>query len=125
MEKIFLNSFKNENISKIYALGDIHGDIIPLIICLRDCCKVIKKKSNFDFKQDTLDQDLENQLNKEWNETNYVDDLNYEWIGENSKVVLCGDILDNVRGFTFKKPGEYPMEEARILKFKTVERCFF
>jgi hypothetical protein len=117
MEKIFLNSFKNENISKIYALGDIHGDIIPLIICLRDCCKVIKKKSNFDFKQDTLDQDLENQLNKEWNETSYVDDLNYEWIGENSKVVLCGDILDNVRGFTFKKPGEYPMEEARIFKF--------
>jgi len=30
--------------SKIYAIGDIHGDIMPLIICLRDCCKVIKKK---------------------------------------------------------------------------------
>ena len=32
--------------SIIYGIGDIHGDIMPLIICLRDCCKVIRKKKD-------------------------------------------------------------------------------
>ena len=44
--------------SIIYGIGDIHGDIMPLIICLRDCCKVIRKKKRFNFKQDKIDDDL-------------------------------------------------------------------
>jgi hypothetical protein len=120
MENII--SFKN-NANKIYAIGDIHGDIIPLIICLRDCCKVIKKKEGFDqkqnysFDQEKADIDLDIELSKEWNNLTYKEDLNYEWIGSDSIVIICGDLLDNVRGNTFKKPGEYPMEEARLLKF--------
>ena len=59
MKKDILNSFKNVNFSQIFAIGDIHGDIGPLIVCLRDCCQVIKKKkSNFIFKQDQVDADL-------------------------------------------------------------------
>ena len=33
----------------IYAIGDIHGDIMPLIVCLRDCCNVIQKKKDLDI----------------------------------------------------------------------------
>jgi hypothetical protein len=92
----------------IYAIGDVHGDIIPLIVCLRDCCQVIKSNnSNY--------QEL---LSLEYNDKNYVDDLNFDWIAnDKTAVVLCGDILDNTRGPIDKKPGEYPFEEARILKF--------
>ena len=108
----------------IYAIGDIHGDIIPLIICLRDCCRVIRKKSNvilkkevFNFVQHKIDTDLNHQMEKSWNDTTFVDDLNYEWCGGNAYVVFCGDILDNVRNGDIKKPGEFPFEEARIFKF--------
>ena len=34
-------------INRIIALSDIHSDIHAFIICLRDCCKVIKKKKGF------------------------------------------------------------------------------
>ena len=103
--------------SKIYAIGDIHGDIMPLIICLRDCCKVIKKKDGYNYIQTEIDKDLDSNMLKEWNDSTYVDDLNYIWIGGDSNVVFCGDLLDNVRGPIYKKPQEYPFEEARIFKF--------
>jgi len=120
MEKESLKSFKNDNFSKIYALGDIHGDIGPLIVCLRDCCQVIRKKPNFNFNQKEYDSDLDLEMSKEWNDSTFKDDLNYEWIGDNSAVVFCGDLLDNVRGPIEKKPQEYPMEEARIFKFLNI-----
>ena len=101
----------------IYAIGDIHGDIIPLIICLRDCCRVIKKKKSFNFTQQQIDEDLNTQMEKEWNDSSFVDHLNYEWCGENAYVVFCGDLLDNVRNYAVKKPGEFPFEEAKIFKF--------
>lgn len=41
-DKLF-KTFKNDLYENIFAIGDIHGDIIPLVICLRDCCKVIRK----------------------------------------------------------------------------------
>ena len=37
------------NDTKIITLSDIHGDIQSLIIALRDCGNVIKKKSDFHF----------------------------------------------------------------------------
>ena len=120
----FSKTFKLNHKGNIYAIGDIHGDIIPLIICLRDCCNVIKKKSNiilkkqvFNFNQNKIDDDLNYQMNKEWDDTTFVDNLNYEWCGDNAYVVFCGDLLDNVRGEIEKKPGEFPFEEARIFKF--------
>jgi len=115
MSEIFFKTFKNDWYSNIYALGDIHGDIVPLIICLRDCCQVIKKK--FAFDQNKEDEDLIRELSKEYNDTTYKDDLNYEWCGEDSFVVLCGDILDNARGPIKNKPQEFPFEEAKIFKF--------
>ena len=100
----------------IYAIGDIHGDIIPLIICLRDCCKVIKKINSYNFKQNICDQNMIDELNKEWNDKSYKDDLNYEWCGGNSYVVICGDLINNSRGGGIK-PQEFPFEEAKILMF--------
>ena len=102
---------------KIFALGDLHGDIIPLIVCLRDCCKVISKKKEFIFKQDVIDNNAINELNKDWDDPTYIEDLNYEWCGNDSCVVLCGDLIDNARGNAHKKPQEFPFEEARLLKF--------
>jgi hypothetical protein len=102
---------------KIFAIGDIHGDIEPLVVCLRDCCNVIKKKDKFNFKQNKYDIDLYKQMTKKWDDKTYVEDLNYKWIGGNSIIVFCGDFLDNVRGVIEKKPQEYPFEEARIFKF--------
>ena len=71
----------------IYAIGDIHGDITPLIVCLRDCCNVIKKKDKVNYDQRCRDSDMENDLSKHWNNETYCEDLNYEWIGNNSYVV--------------------------------------
>ena len=48
---------------KIIALSDIHGDIQSLIVCLRDCGRVIKKKST--FNPDSYDLDMEAELNKD------------------------------------------------------------
>jgi len=115
MSEIFFKTFKNDWYSNIYALGDIHGDIMPLIICLRDCCQVIKKK--FAFDQNKEDIKLIKELSKEYNDVSYKDDLNYEWCGEDSYIVLCGDILDNARGNIQNKPQEFPFEEAKIFKF--------
>ena len=117
MSEINYETFITNFNSIIYGIGDIHGDIIPLIICLRDCCKVIRKKKGFNFKQDKKDKDLFLQMKKEWCDKTFKDDLNYEWCGGNSYVVFCGDILDNVRGPIYEKPGEFPFEEARIFKF--------
>ena len=117
MSEINYETFITNFNSIIYGIGDIHGDIIPLIICLRDCCKVIRKKKGFNFKQDKIDKDLFLQMKKEWCDKTFKDDLNYEWCGGNSYVVFCGDILDNVRGPIYEKPGEFPFEEARIFKF--------
>ena len=109
--------FMIKHTGAIYAIGDIHGDIIPLIICLRDCCKVIKKKEGYHFDQETQDKDLNDQMNRDWDDNKYPNDLNYEWCGGNAYVVFCGDLLDNVRRAAEKKPGEFPFEEARIFKF--------
>ena len=111
----FFNKTFNNSYDTIYAIGDIHGDITALIIALRDCCQVISKKTNLDHSK--IDTDMEQLLQLEFDDPNYKDDLNYQWVGNNSAVVLCGDILDNTRGPLFKRPGEYPFEEARILKF--------
>ena len=117
MLDISYNTFNFTHTGKIYAIGDIHGDIIPLIICLRDCCGVIKKKNNFIFNQNEIDKNIDDEMNKPWDDTTFAEDLNYEWCGGTAYVVFCGDILDNVRGPIDKKPGEYPFEEARIFKF--------
>jgi hypothetical protein len=111
------NTFRlDDKVPKIFAIGDIHGDIIPFIVALRDCCRVIKKKSDYRFNQKEKDQDMIKELSKEWSDNSYIEDLNYEWVGNDAYVVLCGDIINNSRSQK-PKPEEYPLEELRILKF--------
>ena len=89
--------------NRIIALSDIHGDIHSLIIALRDCAKVIRKKNNLTFDSSVIDHSveilLEYDLNLDLNKQTlfYKDDLDYEWCGKDTYVVICGDFLDGFR----------------------------
>ena len=114
------------NVNKLCFFSDVHGDMMALIINLRDCAKVIKKRDQFVFKQDMIDADLVRHMNVNLNDLfisrenqeklDYIDPsvhtyfykngddvlsydfaMNYEWIGGDSHIVLIGDIIDNVR----------------------------
>jgi hypothetical protein len=112
----------DENIKTIYALSDIHGDILSFIINLRDCAKVIKKKIHIDSNQtrnafsDTFDYTLDDNIRDNngirisscgylnmplyidgRDNPAYTDDLDYEWCGETAHIVITGDIIDNWR----------------------------
>ena len=131
---------------KVFSLSDIHGDIQSLIISLRDCAKVIRKKkqkiptysnvlmeqqmliSREDYSKDIYDTNSENilQLNLNVDEKKYIKDLNYEWCGGNTHVVICGDMIDPYRSlelhnFCLKEGGlacsYYPQIELKILIF--------
>lgn len=114
---------------RIIALSDIHADIHALIICLRDCCKVIRKKDEFNFDQSKPDDDLILNLNKNIWDTSYMLDLNYEWCGGDTIVVIVGDLIDGKRGGTASKEIDingndigdevlyYPHVEVKILYF--------
>ena len=77
---------------KIYTFSDIHGDIDVLLVCLRDCAGVIRLRQGRTHEQvkQLLEQGLTSNIP-------YQRDLGYEWCGENSKVVICGDYIDPVR----------------------------
>ena len=49
-------------ITRIIALSDIHGDIHSLIIALRDCARVIRKKNGFNPLE--LDHEIEELLDE-------------------------------------------------------------
>ena len=136
---------------KVFSLSDIHGDIQSFIIALRDCAKVIRKKKspvtndlifdsdsdmkkNFDlnnytdFNKDSYDENMESILNLDLNKDEhiYINDLNYEWCGENTHVVICGDIIDPFRDDKHHKNciktgglacSYYPQIELKILMF--------
>ena len=105
--------------SPIITLSDIHGDIDALIICLRDCANVIRKKTGTSFSEGR-DPDLEKYLPHDLNEgDSYTDDLNYEWSGEASIVVIVGDILDPVRR-NANLEHVYPQVEIKILRLLNI-----
>lgn len=121
-----LEEYKSEindpAINNIYALSDLHGDLFGTIISLRDCCKVIRKKEGHPYSQMEKDNQIKEYLEMDINSGSYVDDLNYEWIGGNSHVVICGDIIDNFRKDDRDpgKPDVYGMfflEEIKLLRF--------
>jgi len=100
---------------KLFALSDIHGDLHSFIICLRDCAKVIKKNIELDIEQN-LNIDISESDN------NYDESLGYSWCGENSYVVICGDIIDPSRSNgcineDSKICGEYPQIEIKLIRF--------
>ena len=111
----------------IFALSDVHGDMHALIITLRDCAQLIEKVNYGNGENaDVVDPDIENNLNIDIadDENGYEETLGYRWIGGNSYVVICGDMIDP------KRPGnnecrrdqvnhcnEYPQIEIKILRF--------
>jgi hypothetical protein len=127
-----------DNNDIVYAFSDIHADIHSLIINLRDCARVIKKKDGFNFKQNCNDADMEKLLNIDIanNDNGYIDDLNYEWNndGKNVHIIICGDIIDGRREDrgvydndisdnryllpdNKPRPHEYKTLEIKILRF--------
>jgi hypothetical protein len=77
--------------------------IYSLIIALRDCGKVIRKKDNINFDPSKIDHSVEILLEYNLNQDLgkkvpfYKDDLDYEWCGDDTFVVICGDFLDGFR----------------------------
>ena len=105
---------------RIYALSDIHGDLYSFIISLRDCAKVIKKDINLTI----VDKDIENNLIKDISndDESYDESFGYEWCGNNSYVVICGDMIDPNRLNSCKRDdghicGDYPQIEIKLLRF--------
>jgi len=123
---------RDDNINNIFAISDIHGDILPLIVMLRDCAKVIKKigktrevmedsfSREFDFELDesgglnVTNPNLKGYLNMPLYITNdddkivenleYHDNLGYEWCGNTDHVVILGDMIDNWRDYIDTEP---------------------
>ena len=87
----YITEIIDPSIENIYAFSDIHADIQALIIALRDCAKVIKLRN---YNIPTID--LLN-INIAQNDNGYIHDLNYEWCGGNSQVVIVGDFIDGIR----------------------------
>jgi len=121
---IYQTEIIDPSIKRIITLSDIHADIHSFIIALRDCAQVIRKKTGFAFDQNILDNDVETLLMKDLNdatsESEYVEDLNYEWIDDNTYVVIIGDILDGVRpAYSTNKTWyvNYPQLEIKLLLF--------
>lgn len=129
---VWYTNINDPSIERIIALSDIHGDIHALIIALRDCAQVIKKKECFNLINPLeLDLETEKLLEMDLNVNDkYIDDLNYEWCGGNTHVVICGDILDGYRLNNFKRipvfnsrcgieciENEYDQIEIKIYRF--------
>ena len=112
---------------RIIAFSDVHGDIEALLICLRDCAGIIRKKRNADgterFDPSTSrDPELSALLALDIDDPDYPRDLNYEWNmdGTNATtiVVIIGDIIDPYRPDSITA-GDfyYPQVELKMLHF--------
>jgi hypothetical protein len=117
----FCTNIENTNIKRIITFSDIHADIDSLIINLRDCGNVIKTKQ--EFNMNIRDEQLEYLLNIDLNsnESEYRVNLNYEWCGGDTYVVIIGDILDGLRSntpiYNNKPINYYPQLEVKIIMF--------
>jgi len=77
------------------------------------------------FSHDKYDDNMEYILNLDLNTDDdiYIADLNYEWCGGNTHVVICGDIIDPQRKRTCLKEDKntpcayYPQIELKLLMF--------
>lgn len=109
-----------QHTGNIYALSDIHGDMNAFIISLRDCAKVITKNINLKFIDKEIDDNLMIDISK--CDENYDETLGYTWCGNNSYIIICGDMIDPSRSNGCIKDdnsicGEYPQIEIKLLKF--------
>jgi len=106
----FETVINDPSIKKIYSFSDIHADMDTLLICLRDCAKVIIKKADHEYVYLPGQQYVPGQYDENANtlchmdisegDGTYTDDLNYVWNPEaiGVCVVIIGDILDGSRG---------------------------
>ncbi len=133
-----ITSIDDDNIKRIVTFSDIHGDLHALIIALRDCAGVIRKKKGFDFDPAVEpDRDLDTLLDINLNGLDienyrnidpkvYACDLNYEWCGRDTYVVIIGDLIDLFRLNISKKPlgtqlsYEYTQVELKIIIFLNI-----
>jgi hypothetical protein len=87
--------------------------------------KDFNSKHYTDFSNNKYDDNMEYILNLDLNtdEDIYTADLNYEWCGGNTHVVICGDIIDPQRKKTCLKKDKntpcayYPQIELKLLMF--------
>ena len=117
-------SIQRPKTQRIIALSDLHADLEAFIVCLRDCACVIKKRDSYGFSQNQPDKDLYTLLNiKSIHDDAYAKDLHYDWIGEDTIVVIVGDLIDGAResdSVTKETDVEicyYPQVEVKLLHF--------
>ena len=115
-------SLQRPRTQRVIALSDIHADLEALIVTLRDCAKVIRKKNG--FHANLPDAFLYEQLNLESvHDPAYQPNLGYEWNGGDSVVVIVGDLIDGAResdSVTKEDSVElayYPQVEIKLLCF--------
>jgi len=88
-----VNKITTEAGRKVFAFSDIHSDLDALIVLVRDCAGVVKKKeSSPEFDVSKRDTDLDKEYSVDGDKS-----LGYEWCGGNAIVVIVGDILDGAR----------------------------
>lgn len=108
---------------RIVSLSDLHADLEAFIIALRDCAKVIRKQSEYTFNPKThQDIDLMELLELDINNPSYDRALHYEWCGENTIVVVVGDLIDGNRHthhdpITGRESLYHPQIELKLLHF--------
>jgi len=120
----------------IVAFSDIHGDMDALIVCLRDCARVIRRRREYpsnppedpgmihipEFDARLRDEQLEMFLQMDINDQRYRRDVGYEWVkGNKTIVVILGDLIDPLRRkngvMESKEQLYYPQLELKILHF--------
>ena len=84
---------KNEDIyppqPRVYAIGDIHGDLEAFLVLLEEVCQVC-----------SFNCPIRNNKNIKSHR-----DIDFKWIGGDSYVVLVGDIIDRKRVGSIEKDG--------------------
>ena len=114
-------SLQRPTTQRVVALSDIHADLEALVVTLRDCAKVIRKKN---FQSHQTDDELYRQLElPNVNDSAYIPDLGYEWSGNDTIVVIVGDLIDGARESDSVTKAEgielayYPQVEIKLLLF--------
>ena len=128
--------------TRIITLSDIHGDLEALLICLRDCAHVIRRKERMhecipDCTKTSCAGECAGPDEQVWaylaedcsRDPLSVPDFGYEWVdGDETMVVIVGDLIDPVRRnlatyalLTYSEFGPedvyYPQVELKILWF--------
>ena len=114
-----------EGIKNICVMSDIHGDLELLIINLRYCAKVINIDDDTDWRILANESLPDMEPNDILKDTDYDCLFGFKWCGNDTYVVIIGDILDNYRHPSTvpdiknpnKRQNEIEHEELKIFLF--------